>query len=79
MTIRKKFDSDKAFGDKYELFRDTWNAYGFNEPTQSHLEFSDLMATPNATIWMPKVIEEIVREPGVRKHAYSRLCYRWSI
>ena len=63
MTIRKKFDSDKAFGDKYELFRDTWNAYGFNEPTQSHLEFSDLMATPNATIWMPKVIEEIVREP----------------
>jgi hypothetical protein len=64
MTIRKKFDSDKAFGKEYPLFRDTWNQNGWNEPTQSHVEFQDLMATPNASIWMPKVIEEIVREPA---------------
>ncbi|MHA2064880.1 MAG: phage major capsid protein, partial [Candidatus Thorarchaeota archaeon] len=58
-----KFDPDKAFGNKYEHFRDTWLNNGFNVPTQAKVEFVDLMATPNATIWMPKVIEEIVREP----------------
>lgn len=58
-----KFDHEKAFGDSYSLFRDTWLANGFNEPLQSKIEFSDAMATPNAAYWMPKVIEEIVREP----------------
>jgi hypothetical protein len=58
-----KINLEKAFGDKYELFRDTWFNNGFNEPTQNQLTFNDLMATPNANYWMPKVIEEIVREP----------------
>jgi hypothetical protein len=58
-----KINLEKAFGDKYELFRDTWFNNGFNEPTQNQLSFNDLMATPNANYWMPKVIEEIVREP----------------
>lgn len=61
MTTR--FDHDKAFGGKYELFRDTWMANGFNDITQSQVSYKDMMATSNAAIWMPKVIEEIVREP----------------
>lgn len=59
----RKIDHAKAFGDSYELFRDTWFANGFNEPTQQKIEFRDIMATPNAQYWMPKVVEEIVREP----------------
>lgn len=59
----KKFDHNKAFGDSYPMFRDTWFSGGFNEATQSDVEFNDLIATPNAAIWMPKVVEEIVREP----------------
>jgi hypothetical protein len=59
----KKIDYDSAFGSNYSLFRDTWLANGFNEVIQSKLSFSDLMATPQASIWMPKVIEDIVREP----------------
>jgi hypothetical protein len=61
--MSKKFDSAKAFGDEYKLYRDTWFNFGFNVPTQSKVEFRDLLATPQAAIWMPKVIEEIVREP----------------
>jgi len=60
---RKNIDFNKAFGDSYELFRDTWKNNGFNDATQTQLEFSDIMATPNASYWMPKVIEEIIREP----------------
>jgi len=59
----RAFDPQKAFGDKYELFRDTWHSNGFNVPTQAKVDFKDLLATPSANIWMPKVIEEIVREP----------------
>jgi len=59
----RKIDHATAFGDSYELFRDTWFANGFNEPTQQQIEFKDIMATPNAQYWMPKVVEEIVREP----------------
>lgn len=61
--MSRKIDHAKAFGDSYELFRDTWFANGFNEPTQQKIEFKDIMATPNAQYWMPKVVEEIVREP----------------
>lgn len=58
-----RFNADSAFGSNYDLFRDTWLANGFNEPTQTQVKFADIMATPNANIWMPKVVEEIVREP----------------
>ena len=58
-----KIDYKAAFDDKYELFRDTWFNGGFNEPTQTQMTFSDIMATPNAAYWMPKVIEDIIREP----------------
>jgi hypothetical protein len=63
-----KFDYNKAFGDvskkeSYSLVRDTWFNNGWNEPTQSKINFKDLMATPQAAYWMPKVVEEIVREP----------------
>jgi len=58
-----KFDHDKVFGGNYNLFRDTFTSNGFNEAHQLNVSFSDLMATPQAAIWMPKVIEEIVREP----------------
>jgi len=58
-----KFDPGKTFGDNYDLYRDTWMNHGFNMPTQTQVEFKDLLATPQAAIWMPKVIEEIVREP----------------
>jgi len=62
------FDHAKAFGidneeQGFKLFLDTFVNDGFNVPTQSKVEFKDLLATPNAAIWMPKVIEEIVREP----------------
>jgi hypothetical protein len=59
----KKFDSETVFGNNYKLFRDTFVLNGFNEAHQIMVPFSDLMATPQASIWMPKVIEEIVREP----------------
>jgi len=61
--MSNKFNHEVAFGDKFELFRDTWMKNGFNVPTQSKVEFKDLLATPNAAIWMPKVIEHVVREP----------------
>jgi hypothetical protein len=63
-----RFDHDTAFaGDDlekgYQLFRDTWMNNGFNEPLGEKVEMRDLMATPNARHWLPKVIEEVVREP----------------
>lgn len=61
--MTKQFDPAKVFGNSYELYRDTWFNNGLNVPTQTQVTFEDLMATPQATIWMPKVIEEIVREP----------------
>jgi len=59
MTINK----NTAFGDNYILFRDTWMNNGFNQATQEKHSFADIIATPNAAAWMPKVVEEIVREP----------------
>lgn len=61
--MTKQFDPAKAFGDSYELYRDTWFNNGLNAPTQSQLTFKDLLATPQAAVWMPKVIEDVVREP----------------
>lgn len=45
------------------LVLDTWHNNGFNETTQSMISFADLMHTPNSSVWMPKVIENIAREP----------------
>ena len=57
----------QAFGENpaedLSLVLDTWNNNGFNVPTQTKFEFTDLMATSNSSIWMPKVIEEVAREP----------------
>ena len=61
--MSKQFDHEVAFSGKYELFRDTFVSNGFNVVTQDKVEFKDLLATPTAATWMPKVIEEIVREP----------------
>lgn len=63
-----KFDYKVAFAHDdpekgYTLFRDTWMNNGFNEPLREKIEWSDIIATPNARVWLPKVIEEIVREP----------------
>jgi hypothetical protein len=65
-----------AFGDAVKLsptdpkvketnrsFIDTWKNNGWNEVVSERFEISDLIATPNATHWLPQVIEEIVREP----------------
>lgn len=56
----------EAFGDSKEdhtEFRDTWLSGGFNKPTQVQMSFDDMIATPNAQYWMPKVVEDIMREP----------------
>ena len=66
-----RLDYQAAFGDihnkqdkqAYKLFRDTWLSNGFNAATQKQLSFDDIMATPNANYWMPKVVEDIIREP----------------
>jgi hypothetical protein len=61
-----KINYSEAFGDSQENhaeFRDTWLSSGFNHPTQTQMTFSDMMATPNAQYWMPKVVEDIIREP----------------
>lgn len=61
-----KFDPKTAFADEktgYSLFLDTWKNNGFYAPTQEKVKYEDLMATPNASHWLPKVIEDIVREP----------------
>ncbi|RLC15059.1 MAG: hypothetical protein DRI24_11925 [Deltaproteobacteria bacterium] len=63
MAKRTNFDEEKVFGGKFELFRDTWMSNGFNKPTQSKLEFKDMMATSNASEWLPKTLETILREP----------------
>jgi len=56
-------NKDTAFGDSYELFRDTWMNNGFNSATQAKHEYKDVIATPNAAAWMPKIVEDIIREP----------------
>jgi hypothetical protein len=59
-------DFEQAFGsdrENHALFRDTWLSNGFNATTQTQMTYKDIMATPNAAYWMPKVVEEILREP----------------
>ncbi len=59
----KEFNANEAFGENFELFQDTWNNNGTYQPTNEFVEFKDLMATSNANYWMPKVVENIIREP----------------
>jgi len=62
----KTIDYVVAFGDNVDsdsLFIDTWLNNGWNEPGQAEINVKDMLATPNANVWMPKVVEEIVREP----------------
>jgi hypothetical protein len=58
-----KFDAQTAFGDSFELYLDTFANEGWNTPTQSWISFEDMMATSNSAEWMPRVFEEIVRDP----------------
>jgi len=69
-----RFNHETAFGlpgdggkeankKSYNLFRDTWMNNGYNAPLGEKLAFNDMLAVPNARVWLPKVIEEIVREP----------------
>lgn len=63
-----KFDYETAFagGDEekgYALFRDTWMNNGVNPVISEKIGWDDMMAVPNASHWLPKVIEEVVREP----------------
>jgi len=51
------------FNDNEAVFVDTWMNNGFHDMTQKKLTFDDIMATPNFSVWMPKVVEEVVREP----------------
>lgn len=63
---RSTVNYSEAFGDdqdKPQLFIDTWRNEGYNDNIKETLEFRDLMATPNANYWMPKVVEDIAREP----------------
>lgn len=56
----------QAFGEDekdYRLFADAWMNNGWSEPLQKNLELKDFMATSNAQYWLPKTIEEVVREP----------------
>jgi hypothetical protein len=66
MPKRKNINYSEAFGDDRDnpkLFIDTWMNNGYNEQIGETLEFKDLIATPNANYWMPKVVETIIREP----------------
>jgi hypothetical protein len=58
-----KFDPAKSFGENPSLFVDTFLNNGIYAPTGQKVEFKDLMATSQAQYWMPKVVEEIMREP----------------
>lgn len=49
--------------DSPALFIDTWMNNGWNDIAQERLEYKDLIATPNASHWLPRTIETIAREP----------------
>ena len=55
--------TDDLFGGNEKLFIDTWMKSGWFEAGSKQLEIKDMLATPNANYWMPRTIEEIVREP----------------
>jgi len=56
----------KAFGEdpkNHKLYADAWMNNGWSDTLGGRLEFKDFMATSNAQYWLPKTVEEIVREP----------------
>lgn len=56
----------QAFGEEredYRLFADAWMNNGYSEVLQEKLELKDFLATSNSQYWLPKTIEEVVREP----------------
>jgi len=57
-----KIDPAKLFGANFQTFLDTWLNNGFHY-SGDQLSFRDLMATCNAQMWMPRVIENVVRLP----------------
>jgi hypothetical protein len=62
--MSNKFDKNTSFGDKFNLFKDTWFQNGFYEPSQEVISVKDMISTPNAAEWMPRIVEEAVREPA---------------
>lgn len=58
-------DIEDAFAEDngQQLFVDTWKNDGIYDPTGQQFTLKDMLATPNARYWMPKAVEEVVREP----------------
>jgi len=59
-------DLEKAFGterENHRLYTDAWMNNGYSEVLDKKLKMEDFMATSNAQYWLPKTIEEVVREP----------------
>jgi len=56
--VKRAFEGDAG----EELFRDTWHNRGVYAPTGQQFSMNDMLATSNASQWMPKIVEEIVRE-----------------
>jgi hypothetical protein len=68
MPTRINYDTAFALKDgdekkSYALFRDTWMNNGINSVIGEKLSFNDMLAVPNARAWLPKTIEEVIREP----------------
>jgi len=59
IPVSEAFEGDNG----EQLFVDTWLNNGVYLPTGQKISMQDALATPNARYWMPKVVEEIVREP----------------
>ena len=60
-TLTDEFENKEA-EKEYKLSRDAWMRNG-EHAVHGSLTFNDMMAVPNASHWLPKVIEEVVREP----------------
>jgi len=60
LTVQEAFDDEK---DGEKLWVDTWLNNGVFAPSNQKVKMDDMLATPNARYWLPKVMEEIVREP----------------
>ena len=66
MDVNEVINVKDAFSDDQsgeQLFVDTWVNKGRYDITGQTFEMKDLLATSNARYWMPKVVEEIIREP----------------
>ncbi len=63
LSTIEAFGKDRDDAQKFGLYLDTWKHNGIYAPTQQKVDMKDMMAVPQAAYWMPKVIEDIIREP----------------